>query len=190
MVKGLFPTVCAAIVMALPVYAQSSRITEDMAAFKTTVNGQTLAVQRAGASCPPACVQPMQAAPGVGTIGELEVLDFLDIFVSDAKGLLVDSRLPDGYGRGTIPGAVNVPSSTLRPDNPYRDDLLNALGVRTGDFSGAFDLVLFGAGPDDPEAAAAVRSLLDAGYPATKLKYYRGGMAAWEALGLSLAAGQ
>lgn len=193
MVKGLFPALCIAMTMALTAHgvsAQNSAITESMSAFQAKVNGQTLTIQRAGAACPPACVQPMQAASGIATIGELEVLDFINLFVSGGQGLLIDARLPDGYASGTVPGAVNVPASTLSGDNPYRDDLLNALGVRSGDFSGAFDLVLFGGGADDPEPPEALRDLLDAGYPATKLKYYRGGLSAWTGLGLSLASGQ
>ncbi|CUH79037.1 rhodanese-like domain-containing protein [Tropicibacter naphthalenivorans] len=192
MFKGLFPTLCcaAAVAMAVPACAQSSRITEDRGSFQFTLNGRMVTIDRNGAACPPACVQPMQAAPGVATIGELEVMDFLDIFVSGGRGLLIDARLPTGFSAGTVPGAVNVPAATLGPDNPYRDDLLNALGVRSGDFSGAFDLVLFGAGPDDEGAQIALRSLLDSGYPAEKLKYYRGGVQAWMGLGLTTAGGQ
>ncbi|WP_299922896.1 rhodanese-like domain-containing protein [uncultured Pelagimonas sp.] len=185
---GLLLTAVAAIALALPVSAQDSRISEDRDRFQMTVNGASISITRSGVACPPACLQPMQAAPGVVTIGELEMLDFLELFVAGGSGLLVDTRLPEGYAVGTIPGAVNVPSATLRPGNPYRDDLLNALGVRNGDFSGAFDLVVFGTGSDDPEAAESVRSLLEAGYPATKLKYYRGGLNAWVGLGLSTAA--
>ena len=62
-----------------------------------------------------------------------------------------------------------MPAATLRPDNPYRDDLLTAPGVRNGDFSAAFDLVLFGDGSETSEAAEALRSLVQAGYPASKL---------------------
>jgi rhodanese-related sulfurtransferase len=174
--------------LALSAHAQTSAITDQMAAFQTTVNGAPLKVSRSGPACPPACVTPMQAAPGVATIGELEVLDFLDIFVSTGQGLLVDVRLPDGYAGGTVPGAVNVPAATLLPENPYRDDLLSALGVRDGGFTGAFDLVLFAGGADDAQAAEALRNLLEAGYPATKLKYYRGGLASWQGLGLSVVA--
>ncbi len=189
MFKGLCMTVCAAISVALPAHAQSSRITEDMAGFQFSLNGQTVMVDRSGAACPPNCVQPMLAAPGVGTIGELELFDFLDLFVSSGQGLLIDARLPERFSSGTLPGAVNVPTETLGPDNPYRDDLLNALGVRGGDFSNAYDLVIFGAGPDDSLAAEAVRFLVDSGYPVTKLKYYRGGLMTWRALGLTLMSG-
>ncbi len=184
---GLITTAVAAIVLALPVGAQSSQITQSRDGFQFSVNGASISIIRSGPACPPACVQPMQAAPGVATIGELEVLDFLEMFVSANAGLMVDVRLPEGYAVGTVPGAVNVPSATLRSDNPYRDDLLNALGVRSGDFSGAYDLAVFGTGPDDADATEAVRSLLDAGYPPSKLKYYRGGLNAWIGLGLNTA---
>ncbi len=191
MAKGLYPTLCFALMgAAVPAFAQSSHITENLTAFQTTLNGQPLRIVRSGPVCPPSCVTPMQAASGVATVGELEVLDFLELFVSEGRGLLVDARLPEAFSTGTVPGSVNVPASTLAPENPYRDDLLEALGVRSGDFSGAFDLVLFAGGADDGLAAAAVRNLLDAGYPPTKLKFYRGGLKAWDGLGLSLAAGQ
>mgnify|MGYP000740085784 CR=1 FL=1 len=191
MIKGLIPALCCVVtVLAQAASAQSGRISEDRATFAFSLNGRSVEITRDGADCPPSCVQPMQAAPGIGTVGELEVMDFLEIFVSTGKGLLIDARLPEGFARGTVPGAVNVPEATLRPDNPYRDDLLNALGVRSGDFSGAFDLVVFGAGAEDPQAVQALRSLMDSGYPANKLKYYRGGVLAWTTLGLSLASGQ
>ncbi|WP_425100884.1 rhodanese-like domain-containing protein [Tropicibacter sp. S64] len=185
MIKGLCLSASAAIVMATSLCAQSTRISEDRDAFSFSLNGTSVRIERSGPACPPACLQPMLAAPGVSTIGELEILDFLDLFVSAGQGLLVDARLPDAYGAETIPGAVNVPAATLRPGNQYRDDLLNALGVRNGDFSGAYDLVIFDGGADAPDAAEAVRDLVGAGYPATKLKYYRGGLTAWTTAGLS-----
>jgi len=43
--------------------------------------------------CPPFCVQPMQLAPGVETIGELELLDYLKRSTAEgADVLVVDSR--------------------------------------------------------------------------------------------------
>lgn len=190
MYQGLCLTVVAAIAVAAPACAQSTRISEDRDSFSFTLNGAPVTIERSGPACPPNCLQPMQAASGVATIGELEVMDFLDLFVSSGQGLLLDTRLPDSYAATTIPGAVNVPAATLRAGNQYRDDLLNALGVSNGDFGGAFDLVIFAGGPDAPDAAKAVRDLLGAGYPASKLKYYRGGLQAWTTAGLSTASGQ
>ncbi|MCR8549052.1 rhodanese-like domain-containing protein [Salipiger sp. P9] len=180
----------AAVLAAAPAMSQQSRITANDPGFHVLLNGTEISITREGAACPPACVQPMQAAPEIATIGELEVLAFLDAVAAKGTGLLVDARLPDGFAAATLPGAVNVPAATLVPGNPYRDDLLAALGVHGGDFSEAFDLVIFAGGPDSPDAPQALRSLLDAGYPGGKLKYYRGGVQAWTALGLSTAAGQ
>ena len=53
-------------------------------------------------------LSPMQLADGVGTVGELEVMEHLD------RGLsLVDSRPADACGSFTIPGARNVPHGDI-----------------------------------------------------------------------------
>ena len=44
--------------------------------------------------CPPFCIHPMQAATGVKTVGEIELLDFLVSDVADGTGVLVDARTP------------------------------------------------------------------------------------------------
>ena len=54
--------------------------------------------------CPPFCVQPMQIHPEVKTVGEIELLNFLDEEVKQNEGLLIDARLPDWFEKGTIPG--------------------------------------------------------------------------------------
>jgi len=108
--------------------------------------------------------------------------------VSLGTGLLIDARLPTEYAAGTIPGAISVPGPTLVGNNPYREDLLLALGAKGAigqmDFSGAFDLLIFDDGPWSPTARQAVQLLLDAGYPAQKILYYRGGLQMWHVLGL------
>jgi len=64
--------------------------------------------------CPPFCIQPGELAPGVKTIGELEVLQFLrKINDGDASIMVVDSRTPDWVEKGTIPGTVNIPWDKL-----------------------------------------------------------------------------
>jgi 3-mercaptopyruvate sulfurtransferase SseA len=120
----------------------------------------------------------------------LEMLAFLETSVAQGTGLVIDSRLPDWFAKGTIPAAVNVPFATLDATNPYRTEILQALGA-TGapddlDFSGAFELVLFSNGPWDDQASRAILNLLDAGYPPEKLHYYRGGMQDWLLLGLTV----
>jgi len=144
---------------------------------------------RTSRACPPFCIAPMTAAPGVETLGELEVVAFLDQKVASGKGVLIDSRLPDFFRKGALPGAVNVPFTALDPANPYRDAILEALGAVRGaagwDFGGARDLALYCNGPWCEQSPRAIAHLLGAGYPADKLFYYRGGMQDWLMLGLN-----
>lgn len=184
--------------------AQDVRMTADRADASFAVNGQSFQISRSqdqenqltgefartSRACPPFCIQPMQAAAGVGTLAELEVIGFLETEVAQGTGLMIDSRLPDWFAKGSIPAAVNVPFATLDPTNPYRTEILQALGA-TGpdgdlDFSGALDLALFSNGPWDDQATRAIAHLLDAGYPAEKLFYYRGGLQDWLMLGLTV----
>lgn len=183
--------------------AQDVRITQDLSAQMIDLNGTEIVISRiqdqdhqlegeftrTSRPCPPFCITPITVAPGVETIGELEVISFLQDRVSAGDGLLLDSRLPDFFVKGTIPGAVNLPFATLDASNPYRDDILRALGaVNTGggwDFAQAKTLALFCNGAWCDQAPRALRHLLAAGYPADKLLYYRGGMQSWLQLGLT-----
>ncbi len=196
-----------AILMVAPTLAsaQDVRITADMASSKIVLgNGEELVIERiqdsahrldnefskTSRACPPFCIVPISASPGVETVGELEVVSFLQSSVAEGSGLLVDSRMPEWFGKGSIPGAVNVPFATLEPDNPYRDEILRALGASnvagTWDFSQAKDLMLFCNGPWCDQSPRAIRNLRQAGYPAEKLKFYRGGMQVWLLLGLTV----
>ncbi len=199
-----FGLVCLFVSIAtLPVRAESVRITQDIEARTIMLNGAAIVIDRIQDSenrlegeftrtsrpCPPFCITPMTVAPGVVTLGELEVMDFLETRVAAGEGLLLDSRLPEFFAKGTIPGAVNLPFATLDPTNPYRDEILKALGATfTGsewDFAQARQLAVFCNGPWCNQAPLAIRHLLQAGYPAGKLSYYRGGMQVWLQLGLS-----
>lgn len=140
--------------------------------------------------CPEHCIEPGSAAQGVATLSELEVFGFMQTRVNAGTGLLIDARLPDEFAQGSIPGAISVPAATLVANNPYREDLLLALGA-TGsigdmDFSSAFDLMVFDDGPWSPTARNAIQLLLEAGYPAQKVFYYRGGLQLWHIFGLTV----
>ena len=190
----------------LPGHAQDVRIAEDLPHAEIAVGGLSLRIERAqdpaamltgefartSRACPPFCVQPAVAAPGVVTVGELELIAFLQQDVAAGTGIVIDARLPEWHAKGTIPGAVNVPFLTLSPDNPFRQDLLVALGaVPTSDgqfdFSSALDVTAFCNGAWSDQAPRAIRLLLEAGYPSEKLRYYRGGMQDWQVLGLTVA---
>lgn len=143
----------------------------------------------ADGGCPPACLQPHQAAPGVETVAELELLDFVRSEVAGGRGVLVDVRLPERYRLETLPTAMNIPFSVMKPDNPHIGRIMTALGARRvdadWDFSSARDLLVFGAGPFSDEAAKTIAVLRVLGFPAGKIRYYRGGLQAWRASGLT-----
>ncbi len=144
--------------------------------------------------CPPYCVQPMRIAPGIETIGELEVLDYMRrIATGDSDVLLIDSRTEDWVARGTIPGAVNIPYKRLDPAFASPEQIAELLqlefGAAAADGLWSFDavktLVFFCNGAWCGQSPTNIKALLGFGYPADRIKWYRGGMQAWEALGLT-----
>lgn len=145
--------------------------------------------------CPPFCIHPMHVAPGVETIGELEVLDYLArIAKGDQSVLVVDTRTPQWPKRGMIPGAVNIPWTHLDTKQEATPESVNNIlvghfGARSSDgkwdFSNAKTLVLYCNGMWCSQSTNAIKELLHYGYPPEKLKWYRGGMQDWEILGLT-----
>lgn len=138
-------------------------------------------------SCPPFCIQPLTAAPGVETLGELELIEFLQKTATDDRVMIIDTRLPEWYQRETIPLAINLPLASFSKD--LSNLLEKQLGAKkTGnqwDYSSAKTLVLFCNGYWNPDSYEAIKQLIAQGYPAEKLKWYRGGMQAWLSLGLT-----
>lgn len=147
-------------------------------------------------ACPPYCIQPIKLAEGVETFGELEVLDHLKrIAAGDTQHMVIDSRTPDWYEKVTIPGAVNIPYAQnmagQATDLPgVKKTLLELFGVTESngsyDFSQARTLTIFCNGPWCGQTPNYLRTLLSLGYPADKLKWYRGGMQDWCSLGLTV----
>ena len=151
--------------------------------------------------CPPFCIQPEIVAPGVETVGELEVLGYLKrIGSGDRKVMVIDSRTPDWIIRGTIPGSVNIPWNKINMDTQgtfelaaeaetLHQILTEELGVQeingNLDFRNAKTLILFCNGSWCPQSSTNIKTLLKLGYPAYKLKWYRGGMQDWVSLGLT-----
>ena len=145
--------------------------------------------------CPPYCIQPMQLAPGVETVAELEVLDALKrISRRDDSLLVIDSRETEWLERsGLIPGAVHVPWMRLHPAHTDADAIADTLQLMFGaarhgplwNFENARTLLLYCNGPWCGQSATNIKHLLLLGYPAHKLKWYRGGMQSWKSLGLT-----
>lgn len=147
--------------------------------------------------CPPFCVQPMVLAPGVETIGELEMLDYLQRLGQDGGPLVIDSRDGDWPRRsGIIPGAALLPWQDLHPAHTELEKIAETLIFRFGaarhgglwNFEHAKTLVLYCNGPWCGQSPTNIRQLLALGYPAHKLKWYRGGMQDWKMLGLTTVA--
>lgn len=132
--------------------------------------------------CPPFCIQPMQVAPGVTTVGEVELLEF-----AESGGKLIDGRTLEWYLDGTIPSAINMPYTQMA-------DRLDELGCtgNTGnwDCAKAETVLLFCNGPWCGQSPMAIKAMLREGYPADKILYYRGGMQAWHTLGLTVIEGE
>lgn len=129
--------------------------------------------------CPPFCIQPMQAAEGVTTIGELELMDMLQ----DPDALVADARTIKWFEAGTIPGSLHLPFDEIA-------DRLEELGCEP-DFDGwdckpAKKVALFCNGSWCGQSPTAIRAMIAAGFPAEKISYYRGGMHAWRMLGLTV----
>jgi len=137
--------------------------------------------------CPPFCVHPMQAAPGVSTVGELDLLDFLSKDVAQGNGLLIDARMPKFYNSETIPGSINIPFVLFTSSAADILPLLGALPDNDGkwDFSDAKTLLLWCNGPWCDQSPRAIKALVKEGYPPEKLRYYRGGMQLWKMFGLT-----
>lgn len=167
---------------------------------------------RVARPCPPFCVQPMQCASGVETIGELEMLDYLkQRSEPDSNIVIFDSRMEDWVNRGTIPGSINIPWTKLTPGQGANSrDILNILKHNFGvlerdeftieqletaiekgnpdnllDFSQAKTAILFCNGTWCGQTSKSIKSLIHFGYPAEKLKYFRNGMQGWVTLGLT-----
>lgn len=136
-------------------------------------------------------IQPMHpfAPHAVETIGELELLDYLKQQGSDENILVIDSRTASWVKRGTIPGSINIPFTAFKDESNAIEIMEDQFGVTPGaalKFGGAKTLVMYCNGNWCPQSPIAIKKLLAFGYPAAKIKYFRGGMQSWHALGLTV----
>jgi len=195
--------------------AQDNRpvwITQRLSSVEVTHEGRKIRVERiqdnehvvdrtfalTSRPCPPFCIQPMQLAPGVETIGELELLSYLRrMSTGDETLLVIDSREPSWLTRGMIPGAMNIPWKTLHFGHADATDVAEVLEFQFAavrqeglwNFENAKTLVLYCNGAWCGQSPTNIKSLLAMGYPPHKLKWYRGGMQSWKGLGLTTVPG-
>ena len=112
-------------------------------------------------------IQPLELAPEVKTVAELDVIQHL------RAGLpLVDTRHEGQHQQATIPGARAIAHEEIV--------------ARVNELDSTQVTVLFCNGPQCRATPDAVRALLAHGYPAERLRYYRGGVHDWMTLGLPI----
>lgn len=228
--KSLVATVVAATlaIISTGALAMDVKITQDLESVPVHHDGKFISIQRiqdqgnvltggftkTSRKCPPFCIQPLYVAPGVTTVAELELLEFIDKKLEIGKGILIDARTPEWYEKGTIPGSVNIPFTSFNPekspeelaaalkklnvkkkDGSARSFVDKVLGWFSSDaeaadspwdFSEAHDIALFCNGMWCGQSPTAIKNLLALGYPAKKIYYYRGGMQSWQSLGLTV----
>jgi rhodanese-related sulfurtransferase len=114
-------------------------------------------------------VAPIEIAPGVRTVGELEVIDHVE-----AGRPLVDTRPPEAFALESIPGAVNL--------SWHEETELVAAAP-------AQPAVYFCNGPQCTATPGAIAILLAAGHPPEWILYYRGGLHDWMTLGFPVEPG-
>ncbi|MBT4107079.1 MAG: rhodanese-like domain-containing protein [Proteobacteria bacterium] len=161
---------------------------------KNTVNP---AFAKTSRPCPPFCIQPAVLAPGVETIAERELMHYAEMMSNgDSSIIVIDSRTPNWVAKGTIPSAINVPWTSLNPAKgatpiDIAEIMQSVFNVTESeglfDFSDAKTAVMFCNGMWCGQSPNNIKNLLKFGYPAHKIKWYRGGMQDWEILGLSTA---
>ncbi len=185
------------------------QITRDIASVEVKHQGKTVVIQRnqdnknkiaadyaiTSRDCPPFCIRPMKLAPGVETIAELEILQYLQkVSGGDTSILVIDSRTPGWVKKGTIPGSINIPWTKLSltaggNSLSIAEILTDQFGVSEDDdlfdFSNAKTLVMFCNGMWCGQSPKNIKTLIKLGYPADKIKWYRGGMQDWHILGLT-----
>lgn len=162
--------------------------------------------------CPPFCLGAIEVDPQVKTVGEVEVLKFMETKVRDGEGMLVDARTPSWHSKGTIPSSINIPFTQLSKgiNEPEMIEAMKRFGAKPRknkggmmrafeeiglidgkykttdwDFTESKELILWCNGPACGQSPRAIKGLLKAGYPADKVFYYRGGMQVWLLFGLT-----
>lgn len=115
-------------------------------------------------------VQPLTLAPGVTTVGELELIEHI------RQGLpVIDTRRAHFHRQATIPGARGIP----------HDEILD----HCDELDPRVPTVFFCNGAQCKATPDAIRALLRSGYPAEAILYYRGGLRDWMTLGYRTVAG-
>ena len=138
--------------------------------------------------------QPIKIDNEIETVGELEVLKFLEIleFESD-KHALIDARNSHWYEEMTIPNSINIPFTDIKEAEKLSNEytralkLLNVKKDKNGklNFLLAKEVIVFCNSNWCIQSVWAVKSLVKMGYPKNKIYWYRGGLQDWAASGFT-----
>ncbi len=133
-------------------------------------------------------IQPIQIDDEIKTVGEIEVLKFLEFLEFEPENYaLVDARKPKWYEKITIPHSINIPFSDILEDEDFPKDyakVLNQLNIKKDDngkldFSQAKEAIVFCNGNWCVQSVWAIEALVKLGYPKKKIFWYRGGLQDW-----------
>ncbi|NPA50833.1 MAG: rhodanese-like domain-containing protein [Epsilonproteobacteria bacterium] len=173
------------------VYTIDSGVKVKVQRIQDTSNRLSDDFTRTSRLCPPHCIQPTKAAPNVETVGDLEVVKFIRDKVPSKKGFLIDVRDKRWFELETIPGAINIPYYVFdSKKKSVIEKLFKILGAKkkgdgSWDFSNAKEVMLFCNGLWCGKSPKVARKLIELGYPANKIFYYRAGLQGWKLLGLT-----
>ena len=134
-------------------------------------------------------IQPVKINDRIKTIGEIEVIDFMQKKVNKKRGLIIDVRSRQSYADEAIPSAVNIPLSVI-DSQEAAEKIFHALGMKkksdgSWDSSHAMDLIVYCHGLWCRKSVDFINRLVLFGYPAKKIQYYRGGFQMWKILGFT-----
>jgi rhodanese-related sulfurtransferase len=139
-------------------------------------------------------IQPIQIDSKILTVGELEILKFLQLLDFEPKKYaLIDARRERWYKRMTIPHSINIPYSDIKYPKDFPEDFeksmkeLNVKIDKKGElnFTKAKEIIVFCNGSWCTQSAKMIKSLVKLGYPKKKLFWYRGGLQDWVGLGFT-----
>lgn len=162
--------------------------------------------------CPPFCLTPNNLDIPIKTIAESEIIDFMLSQIRDNKGTLVDLRSKSQHKIATIPGSLHYPISRFKQDKNSSeiDAIFQEFGAKRRtdvswinkqlenyglvdtslltpqwDFTDAKELIFWSNAATSTLAPDAIKIMYEAGYPAQKMRWYRGGIAAWHYWGFT-----
>ena len=134
-------------------------------------------------------IQPAKVNRKIETIGEIELLKFMEDKSNSKQGIVIDLREKHQYLKESIPSASNIPFEIKdRPEKLEKVlEIFGAKRLSSGklDTSNALDIAFYCDGLWSNKSAIIIKKFIELGYPTNKIYYYRGGFQMWKILGLT-----